>query len=61
MTETLTELKNRRIKLRAELVEVSDLLRAAALERLAAGDSEAGVARDAGVDRMTVRQWLGKR
>lgn len=61
MTETLTELAARRTELRAELADVSGLLREAVLEKLAAGGSESEVAREAGVDRMTVRHWQGKR
>jgi hypothetical protein len=38
-----------------------DVLRAAVLRELAARRPEAAVARTAGVDRMTVRRWAGKR
>jgi DNA-binding protein Fis len=31
------------------------------LEAIADGQTEAGVARMLGVDRMTIRKWLGKR
>lgn len=38
-----------------------DELRKAALAAISAGMSESEAARVAGVDRMTVRKWLGKR
>jgi hypothetical protein len=41
--------------------EATSLLRDAVLRELAAGHPEAAVARTAGVDRMTVRKWAGKR
>lgn len=42
------------------LAERTSILRAAVLRALEAGDSEVSVARTAGVDRMTVREWAGK-
>jgi hypothetical protein len=58
---TLEQLAVRRAELRGELADVFELLRVAALEKLAGGSNESEVARDAGVDRMTVRKWQGKR
>jgi hypothetical protein len=48
---------------RARLAEMRALagLRQAAVMAVAAGESEAGFARRAGIDRMAVRNWLGKR
>lgn len=56
----LKTLARRRARVRADLAEVTEQVRAAVLEELAAGQPEAAVARDAGVDRMTVRRWAGK-
>ena len=42
------------------LAERTALLRVGVLQALEAGESESGVARQAGVDRMTVRKWAGK-
>jgi hypothetical protein len=42
------------------LAERTAVLRAGVLRALEAGDSEVSVARTAGVDRMTVREWAGK-
>jgi DNA invertase Pin-like site-specific DNA recombinase len=53
-------LAQRRAAARANLAAVTEQVRAAVLEELAAGQPEAAVARDAGVDRMTVRRWAGK-
>lgn len=58
---TLAELGARRTALRDELKTVTARVEAAAREALAAGRSESEVAREAQVDRMTVRKWLGKR
>lgn len=58
---TLEQLAVRRAELRGELADVFELLRVAALEKLAEGSNESEVARAAGVDRMTVRKWQGKR
>lgn len=41
--------------------EATDILRAGVLRATEAGRSEHEIARQAGVDRMTVRNWLGKR
>jgi DNA-directed RNA polymerase specialized sigma24 family protein len=43
------------------LADATSLLRAGVLRALEEGRSEAEVARSAGVDRMTVRSWAGKR
>jgi uncharacterized protein (DUF2336 family) len=56
----LVALAQRRAAARANLAEVTEQVRAAVLKELAAGQPEAAVARDAGVDRMTVRRWAGK-
>jgi uncharacterized protein (DUF2336 family) len=55
------ELAQRRASARANLTDVTEQVKAAVLEELAAGQPEAAVARAAGVDRMTVRRWAGKR
>jgi DNA-directed RNA polymerase specialized sigma24 family protein len=41
--------------------EATSVLRAAVLRAVEEGRSEAEIAREAGVDRMTVRTWCGKR
>ncbi|RRJ85920.1 hypothetical protein EG850_11075 [Gulosibacter macacae] len=46
---------------RAALAKATEEAQAAALQALAEGHAEAAVARDLGVDRMTVRKWAGKR
>lgn len=46
---------------RARLEEVTPLARAAAHRMTEMGISESETARQLGVDRMTVRSWLGKR
>lgn len=56
----LVALAQRRADARANLAEATSQLRDAVLRELAAGHPEAAVARDAGVDRMTVRRWAGK-
>jgi cell division protein FtsB len=57
----LEKLGARREALRAELADLTERLRVAALAEHAAGGAEAVVARAAHVDRMTMRRWLGKR
>lgn len=42
------------------LAEKTEILRAAVLRAAELGRAEAEIARSAGVDRMTVRSWLGK-
>lgn len=54
------DLARRRAAARTNLAKVTEQVRAAVLEELAAGQPEAAVARRAGVDRMTVRRWAGK-
>ncbi len=62
MTEmTLAEMGERRAALRAELAELTERLRLRALADLGDGRGESEVAREAQVDRMTVRKWQGKR
>jgi uncharacterized MAPEG superfamily protein len=56
----LETLARRRADAGRNLTEAICQLRAAVLRELAAGQPEAAVARDAGVDRMTVRRWAGK-
>lgn len=58
---TLADLGERRAALRKELQDLTERLRLRALAEIAAGRSESEVARDARVDRMTVRKWVGKR
>lgn len=48
-------------KARDELARTTELARAAAHRMTDMGISEAETARQLGVDRMTVRSWLGKR
>lgn len=48
------------MELRERLDEVTALIRPLALEALAAGEAEAKVARESGIDRMTLRKWQGK-
>jgi DNA-directed RNA polymerase specialized sigma24 family protein len=45
---------------RSVLEEKTQILRAAVLRATEAGRAEAEIARVAGIDRMTVRSWLGK-
>lgn len=57
----MESLAERRRKLRAELVEVNKALRIEVVKAKAAtGATEVDLARDSGVDRMTIRSWLGK-
>jgi len=46
---------------RAEEAAAREQARELAIAAIAAGQTEAGVARALGVDRMAVRNWLGKR
>lgn len=62
MTElTLIELGRRRTELRERIDEVTALIKPLALAELADGKPEAQVARESGIDRMTLRKWQGKR
>jgi hypothetical protein len=57
----LTHAANRLAKARVKLDTELDEARRIALDALGSGAAEAEVARILGVDRMTVRKWLGKR
>lgn len=57
---TLADLGARRAALRAELKDLTARLEARAKQELQEGKSESAVAREAQVDRMTVRKWAGK-
>jgi hypothetical protein len=57
----LTKAGRRLAVARAEEAAARKLARELALAAIAAGQSEAGVARALGVDRMAIRKWLGKR
>jgi len=60
----LDELRRAGRKLRSARKAADDAYEAArlvALDEIAAGTAEAVVARELGVNRMTVRKWLGKR
>jgi site-specific recombinase XerC len=57
----LSYLSRLRNELITDLKEVTEQIRQAVLWHIARGEKEARVARAAGVDRMTVRRWLGKR
>jgi len=46
---------------RAEDAATFQQIRQLAIDAIEAGQTEAGVARALGVDRMTVREWQGKR
>jgi len=58
----VSELSGRRLAAAAEEAYALAGLRQAAITLIGRGDAtEAGFARQAGVDRMTVRKWIGKR
>jgi hypothetical protein len=57
---TLAELGARRAALLREVKQVTDAMRPAALRELATGRSEVEVAREAKVDRLTLRSWRGR-
>lgn len=57
----LAALGRRRAETRRAYEDATAVLRAAVLRALEEGRAEAEVARTAGVDRMTVRSWAGKR
>jgi hypothetical protein len=57
----LEQLAEDRRLILAKLDVVMGELRAVVVYELAAGESEVSVARRAGLDRMTVREWTGKR
>lgn len=58
---TLADLGARRTAMREELKDLTARIEAKAKAELARGRSESEVAREAQVDRMTVRKWAGKR
>ncbi|MFJ5635086.1 hypothetical protein ACIQF5_20915 [Streptomyces goshikiensis] len=60
-TGVVEELAATRARARAEELLAYAGLRQAALILIAEGESESRFQRRAGVDRMTVRKWLGKR
>jgi hypothetical protein len=59
---TLIELGEQRKRLRGDLSDLNEQIRQRVLSEHAGGHgkSEAQLAREAGVDRMTIRKWLGK-
>lgn len=58
MTPTLAALAARRRLAQADLEKVMGELRRAVLSAVAGGMSQAQAAREAGIDRMTVREWI---
>lgn len=60
MADTITTLGKRRTKQREAVAATTEKLAAAVRDAVAAGMTEVDAARAAGVDRMTVRRWLGK-
>ncbi|MFF8100205.1 hypothetical protein ACF07S_10575 [Streptomyces sp. NPDC016640] len=58
---SLTDAAGEREKVKVELAEKTAALKAVALQALEDGRAEAEVAREARVDRMTIRSWAGKR
>jgi len=58
---SLTEAARERETAKAAFNEKTAILKAAALQALEEGRAEAEVAREARVDRMTIRSWAGKR
>jgi predicted metal-dependent phosphoesterase TrpH len=62
MTElTLEQLAARRRELRERIEEVTALMKPLIVEGLVSGAlTEAGAAREYGIDRMTLRKWRGK-
>ena len=59
--ERLAAAAQRLAAARAENADAIEEARELARAAIAAGQTEAGVARALGVDRMAVREWLGKR
>lgn len=57
----LTHAGNRLARARGNVDALMDNAREIALDAISSGATEAEVARILGVDRMTVRKWLGKR
>ena len=58
---TLAEAASERETAKAAFNEKTAILKALALQALEEGRAEAEVAREARVDRMTIRSWAGKR
>lgn len=56
----LAELGGARLRAKAAFDEATSVLRAGVLRAAEEGRSEVEIAKTAGVDRMTVRKWLGK-
>ena len=61
MTKELQQAGRRLASARKAVRDALDATQAAAVAALADGMTESEVARLAGVDRMTVRKWAGKR
>jgi hypothetical protein len=59
--ERLASAGRRLAAARAEEAAAREQARELAIAAIVAGQTEAGVARALGVDRMAVRNWLGKR
>lgn len=59
--QTLTSLRRRREKAKAALAQVTDEAKTAARAGAEAGIAEARLSELLGVDRMTIRSWLGKK
>jgi DNA invertase Pin-like site-specific DNA recombinase len=55
------ELGRARPEARRDFDEKTSILRAAVLRAVEENRAEAEIAREAGIDRMTVREWSGKR
>jgi hypothetical protein len=60
-TDEVVTLRRARETARTNYRQATDDLRAGVLRALAAGRTEVEVALTAGVDRMTIRKWAGKR
>lgn len=58
---TVDDVAERLSKARVALADEMITAREVAIEAIADGATEAGIARTLGVDRMTIRKWLGKR
>lgn len=58
---SLTDAASEREKVKEALAEKTAFVKALALQALEGGRAEAEVAREARVDRMTIRSWAGKR
>lgn len=58
---TVDDVAERLTKARIDLANEMVTAREVAIEAIADGATEAGIARSLGLDRMTIRKWLGKR